>query len=114
MSDVIWNGAQVETGEQRLDDPGTGKPIILRRFEFSYNPAIKYRPTKKDILTKDYLRFLDNRLWADELELIAEPRVVFGDTSFSVFVTCQAKKGSRIPDYAQDQLKPLQNKLAKV
>lgn len=106
-----WFGSTMETEQQPILDPGTGKPVILRRFDFMYPPGGK-KPTKKQLLTPEYLKHLDNTLWLDELERIMLPRVTFKKKGFSIFVPCHPKKGSAIPRYAQDQLsKPLHERL---
>lgn len=107
-----WYAGNMETEHQRIDEPGTGKPIILRQFKYARNPAIKKKPTKDEILTPGYIKYLENGLWADNMEMIQDPKVVIDKKFITVFATCQAKRGNLI-NYAQrDQLKPLQEKLA--
>lgn len=111
VKDITWEATQAQTDGEQIADWGSGKPTILRRFEFKFPPGFKGKPKKKDILTEGYIKHLENRLWADELEMVVEPKVAFTEGGFSVFATCQAKRGSLIPRYAQDQLIPLQDKL---
>ena len=111
VKDILWNASQVRTPETRIEDSGTGRPIVMRHFDFKFNPALQGRPTKEEILTEEYRKHLNNLLWADELELIQEPRVVFSKEGFRIFAVCQAKKGSIIPYYANKPL-PLQEVLA--
>lgn len=111
VKDILWNASQVQTPETRIEDAGSGRPIILRQFDFKYDPTLKGRPTKEQILTEDYKRYLNTLLWADELELVQEPKVVFEDKGFKVFAVCQARKGSMLPHYANKPL-PLQEVLA--
>jgi hypothetical protein len=107
-----WYAGNMETEGHRIDEPGTGKPIILRRFQYARNPAIKRKPTKEDVLTPGYIKYLENGLWADNMEMIMEPKVVIDKKHITVFATCQAKKGNLIESAHRDQLKPLQDKLA--
>lgn len=111
VANVDWEGHQMATEGERIEDPGMGRPIIVRSFEFNYPPDIKVKPTKEQILTKDYIRHLEILLWTDEMELIQEPKVAFNKKGFHVFATCQAKKGSMIPRSHSDSLRPLQEKL---
>lgn len=107
-----WYGSTMETERHNIEDPAQGRPIILRKFEFKYNPALKGKPTKKQILTKDYIKFLENTLWADNLEMIQDPKVAFHKTGFTIFATCQAKRGNIIPWEHRAALDaPLQDRL---
>lgn len=92
-----WYGSTMETEQQRIEDPASGKPVILRQFRFQYTPWQKKQPKKKEILTAGYIKHLENMLWADNLEMIMFPRVTFTKQGFSVFATCRPKKGNIIP-----------------
>ena len=111
VKDIKWYGTNAETEKFRLEDPASGRKIIVRHFDYMYPPGRRVKPTKAQILTKDYLNYLKNGLWADELEMIMDPKVVFYKKGFRVFVTCQAKKGSIIPYHAVDMAKPLQEQI---
>lgn len=107
-----WYGNTMETERQRLDDPATGRPIVLRKIEHKYLPWVSKKPKKSDILTKDYIKHLENLLWADNLEMVQFPKVTFTKTGFTVWATCQAKKGNQLPYHVADQLdKPLHERL---
>lgn len=109
VKDISWEATQAQTDGFRIEDGGYGRPIVLRQFEYQYPPGFIGKPLKEEILTEGYIKYLENGLWADNMEMIMEPKVVFSDTGFKVFATCQAKKGNLVPDYAQGMLKPLQN-----
>ena len=107
-----WYGTTMETERQKLEDPATGKPVILRQFRYQYAPWQKKQPKKSELLTKDYIKHLENQLWADNLEMIQFPKVTFTKKGFNIWATCQAKKGNSIPGYASDQLsRPLHERL---
>lgn len=107
-----WYGSTLETEQQRIEDPASGKPVILRQFRFQYAPWQKTKPKKKEILTPGYIKHLENTLWADNLEMIMMPRVTFDKKGFSVFAACQPKKGNRIPQEFADTLSaPLHTRL---
>ena len=103
-----WYGQQIEADKAQLNDPGMGKPILLRQFVYAYAPHQKGKPKESDILTPAYMKHLNNILWIDELELIMEPKVVFKKKGFVVFATCQAKKGSLIHSEHLKNMKPIQ------
>lgn len=105
-TDVI----QANTDGVRIEDPGVGKPIILKHFEYRYPPGQK-RPRVDELLTPSYIKHLENGLWADGMEMIAPPRVVFYRKGFRIFATCQLKRGQSLPWDRKDELKPLQDKL---
>lgn len=105
-----WYAGKMETDGYRIDEAGTGKPIILRQFKYARNPAMK-KPTKNEILTPAYITYLENGLWADNMEMVIEPKVVIDKKFITVFATCQAKRGNLIESVHRDQLKPLQDKL---
>lgn len=109
VKDIPWEATQAQTDGTRIEDGGTGRPIILRQFEFQYPPGFSGTLTKENILTREYITYLENFLWADALEMIQEPRVVFEEKGFRVFATCQAKKGNLLPYHVKDGLKPLQD-----
>lgn len=107
-----WYGSTMETERQKLEDPAEGRPVILRQMRHQYLPWVKKQPKKSEILTKDFIKHLENVLWADKLEMIQFPKVTFTKKGFTVWATCQPKKGNLIPEYAADQLtKPLHERL---
>lgn len=110
MDGFDYDVTQAQTDGVRIEDPGTGRPIIMRHFEYRYLPNGP-KPTKEQLLTPDYIKHLENVLWADSLEMIMPPKVVFYNKGFKIFATCQAKKGNVIPGHATDQLQPLQTKI---
>lgn len=108
-----YYGSSVEADRQKIEDPATGKPVFVRRLKFKFPPGNKGVPTKEQILTPEYVKHIENMLWADALEMILSPKVVYEKGGFSVFLTCQAKKGNIIPWEHADKLKPLQDILTK-
>lgn len=101
---------QAQTDGFRIEDTATGKPIILRQFRYMY-PAGQMKPRKEEILTESYIKHLENGLWADGMEMVMKPKVVFFKKGFTIFATCQAKKGNMIPYDAMETLRPLQETL---
>jgi hypothetical protein len=107
-----WYGSTMETERHDIKDPAQGQPVILRQLRFQYAPWQKTKPKVKDILTPDYIKYLENLLWADNLEMIQLPKVTFHKKGFRIFLTCKAKKGNIIPYINKEDLdRPLHERL---
>lgn len=92
-----WYGSEMETDKFDMQDPGEGAAMLLRKIEVVYHPGQKTKPKKKDILTKDFIKSIEVKCWADNLEVIALPKIHFTKKGFTIFVPCKAKKGHIIP-----------------
>ena len=92
--DIKWYGREDRTEEKLMHDKGVGEPVLIRLFEFRLSPAIEILPTKEQILTPEYIKYLKVTLWADALRLIMEPRVVVDKESIKIFAPCQAAMGN--------------------
>lgn len=112
--------SQIQTDGQRIVDPQSGEICLIRKYDFKFHPLIaankELRPKKKDILTKDYIKHLENQLWADAWELHPDatpnPRVVIKANDFSIFAICKPKKGNIIPRELLEQVNlPLEQRL---
>lgn len=99
VQDVKWDVKQAEVHSDidlKLDD-GSGRPIILRQFDYVFPPGMQMKPTAEQILTPGYIKFLESQLYfVDELDLVMKPRVSISEKGFKIFATCQARKGSII------------------
>lgn len=95
-------GAQLETDQTPLVSDGSGKPIIMRMFDFQLPPGLEKTPGE-DELIHAHKSTITTILWRDELVPIADWKVVFAkdNLSFKIFVTCQPKAGSTILDRPQ-------------
>ena len=94
VKDIKWYGKEDRTDEKLMHDKGVGETVLIRLFEFRLNPAIETLPTKEQILTPEYIKYLKATLWADALRLIMEPRVVIDKESIKIFAPCQATTGN--------------------
>lgn len=96
-----WESGGGETEAKPLVNEGSGKPIILRTFEFKLPPTMDM-PKDTDILDAHRSR-ITIQLWKDELVPIMEFKVIKDQKkhSFKIFATCQAKAGSVILDKPQ-------------
>lgn len=97
MSEKWDDVSEIQTEGVRLHDEQTGQAIILRQFKFAYHPLVTKKPKKSEILTKEYIKHLENMLWADALELVADPRLHFHKGGFTIFAPCVPKRGNMIP-----------------
>lgn len=112
MTDKWDDVSQIETEGVKIQDAQQGNAILIRQFKFVYSPTVKKKPTKAQILTKDYIKYLENVLWADNLELITEPRVHIHKSGFIVFAPCKPKRGNIFPYEALQTIdKPLEKRL---
>lgn len=96
-----WEGQDIEVKSDPLIDSGTGKPVIIRMFQFAANPEIlkKFKPTKQELFNSHATQ-IKHMLWADGLRPLdgISPSV---NTSkkremYRIFVTCEARLGLNI------------------
>lgn len=95
---LLAKGAEVQeltTTSTPLDDQGgDGKPIILRRFSLQLPPKVRYT---KEVLLAQHKARVEAFLWKDGLEMITEPRIIFGKKGlFDIFVTAQPRRGHNL------------------
>lgn len=110
---IEWEADHQETDAVPLIDGGTGKPIILRTFEFQIAPNEKV-PTNEQLIEAHKSK-ITMFLWKDELVLIQELKVVKSKDQhhFRIFATCQPRAGSSIiaePQLIQNVMKSGTNK----
>lgn len=90
---IDWYGQSLESDKIDLADEGKGNAIILRPFVYKMRPDLKQKPTKDEIITPQYLKYLEAQLWGDGLRMVMEPRVVFEKDKFTVFVAAEPRPG---------------------
>ena len=54
---------------------------------------------------------MENMLWADAMEMVIEPKLHYEKGGFSVFATCQVKRGNNIRAEDMERLRPIQEVL---
>lgn len=86
-----WNGQELSTQSTPLIDPGSGRPIVVRQFEFKRNPEIKETPSKQEVFNF-HAKEIRNYLWRDGLVVRedVEPRLIPTEDGYRVFITCEA------------------------
>lgn len=109
--DNTWYGQSLETDKTEMVEPGTGKPYILRIFDFAINPSIykelkekKVKPTKQDLFNYHWPH-LRTLLWADGLVANEDcpPRVEVsrGGKKYRIFLLCEPKFRNIVVDKMQ-------------
>ena len=81
-----------------LIDPGEGKTVSIRVFEFKMNPeASKRLPMTKQAIFNSHAKQISAILWGDGLIPLesVSPRVIINKRarSYQIFIPCEAKRG---------------------
>lgn len=94
-----WEGQELEVKSDPLVDAGTGKPLVIRIFDFKLNPALKRKefPKNKQDVFNSHARQIKDFLWKDGLVAREDvsPRVQFSkkEMKYRIFVLCEARYG---------------------
>ena len=95
-------GATLESDKVQVVDPGVGKQVLIRTFEFSMNPAMKQTLVDKQALFNNHAKQIATILWGDGLRPLdtIPPRVIIDSEKsiYRIFVTCEAKSGAVFAD----------------
>jgi len=98
-----WHADQLETKSDPLIDSGTGRPYIIRQFDFTFKPGMKKFPTKQDLFNAHWpqIRVL---LWSDGLVANedVEPRVLMNKKKYKIILLCEPKFGRVVMDKPQN------------
>lgn len=62
--DEVWYGSQIDVNSDPLFDPGKGKEVVLRTFEFQANPENKVTPTEQQLFDAHWPQ-IQNQLFKD-------------------------------------------------
>ncbi len=109
-----WEGQDIEVKGDPLVNDNTGRPIILRVFEFQANPVTlkKMRPNKQELFNSHAMQ-IKTMLWGDGLQVVKEvpPKIIISKKKdrYQIFVTCELKTGVSLLEQTQtlqDLLKP--------
>lgn len=105
-----WYGQEVGVeADQVFIDEAKGKPVIIRQFEFSFNPETvrKIRqkkipaPTRQELFNAHWPQ-IKVMLWGDGLVAIEEaefpPHVIVGKKRYKILLTCQPRMGTIVND----------------
>src|SRR3990167_3350177 len=91
-------GSQLSVEGMPLIDPGEGKTVSIRVFEFKMNPrTIKNFPTDKQLIFNSHVTQISTILWGDGLRPLEtnSPRVIIDKKKgfYKIFVPCEARFG---------------------
>lgn len=105
-------GADLQTEGAPLIDPGVGKEVVIRTFQFRMNQEQKDFSNKQAIFNS-HAKQISTLLWGDGLVPYeaANPRIVINKKKkmYQIFVPCEAKKGVLFmdkPGNLSDMVKP--------
>ena len=94
-----WYGRDLEVKSGSVIDPGQGRELVIRQFEYSKNPAFKGHLTKQELFNMHW-RQMQITLWGDGLVPFEdiEPRVILGKKGYKIFITCKPRLRTVIVD----------------
>ena len=88
-------GANLDVKGVPLRDPGTGRTVTIRVFQFKMNPNIKQFPDRKQLFNT-HARQIKTILWGDGLIPLEEvnPRVIIDMKKhmYTFFIPCKARR----------------------
>lgn len=95
-------GANLESDKATISDKGEGKIILVRSFQFAFNPLMDGKAVDKQDLFNVHAKQISTLLWADGLIPLQgeSPRVEIDAKKrmYYIFITCEAKKGTVFAD----------------
>jgi len=109
-----WYGMEMQTKpSDPMVDSGTGKPYVLRTFEFAKNLSFKGTLTKQEIFNMHW-RQIQTFLWGDGLVAHEDvnPRIVIGKKKYRIFILCKPRLMTIVvdkPQTLQEIFKPKSN-----
>ena len=89
-----WYGQEVAAKSDPLIDVGTGKPLVIRLFNFKKNPEVKNYPSKQDVFNA-HAKQIRDFLWKDGLVAREDhdPRIMFTNDGYRIAILCEARLG---------------------
>lgn len=116
--DAKWRAQEIGVNSNvPLVDAGQGKPYIIRRFEFSFNPQFvkdlkdgKTKLDRQDLFNSNW-RQIEITLWGDGLIVRKdiEPRVLIFNKHYQIVLLCEPRLGTMVaekPQTLQEITKP--------
>ena len=94
-----WDAFKVATDGVPMVNDGSGKPLILRVFEYGIDPVKVKEIAEKKIVVNQQQIFnqhwaqIKSLIWSDGLVASTDvpPRVVMGKTRYRIFILCEPK-----------------------
>lgn len=94
-----WYGSELNADPTPIIDPASGKPVILRVFEFRFDPKIKKAPSKQELFSSHSKQVM-TLLWSDGLRPIegVNPRVAIDmkRRTYRIVVVAEARLNTTI------------------
>ena len=96
-------GSDLEATPQQIDDPGTGRTVTIRTFDFAISPKIPLKefPKNKQKIFSDHAHLIKTMLWADGLipyegNIEVAPKVLINlkQRTFKIIVVAQARSST--------------------
>jgi len=106
-----WHADQMEAKSDPLVDPGTGKPFIIRQFDFTFKPGMKKIPTKQELFNAHWPQ-IRVMLYGDGLVANedVEPRVLMNKRKYKIILLCEPRFGQVVIDKVQNLQQVLNKK----
>ena len=92
------NSLEVHSKTNLEQDEGSGRPVILRKFEFGMNPEAwgQHQPTKQELFNH-HLKGIEIALWKDGMKPMPDvnPRIVIDPQTmkYQIFVAAEVARG---------------------
>ena len=100
----IWTEQDLATkADKPLIDSATGKPFIIRVFDYKWNPITKPQDIERAKINKQeffnaHAKYIRDFLWKDGLKVREDhdPRLVFKKDGYKIAILCQPRLGVNV------------------
>ena len=96
------------TADTALIDSGTGKKVIIRKFDFEWNKGMKLQDLERIQNDKQgffnmHAKYIKDFLWKDGLSVLEnqDPKMIFNKKGYIIAVACEARFGVSIFEKGQ-------------
>ena len=97
----LWTEQELATkAGQPLVDSGTGKSLLIRVFDFKYDPRTKLEDRQRAKMNKQeffnmHAKYIMNFLWKDGLRIREDhdPKLIFVKGGYRIAILCEARLG---------------------
>jgi hypothetical protein len=97
-----WYGASLDTKSDPLMDPGTGKKMVIRSFDFEINPEAEGFPDDKQELFNHHAKQIQTILWGDGLKPYEDvaPKLTIDSKrmSYRIVVVAEPRTGTVVAE----------------
>lgn len=107
-----WYGRELQTKSNPVYDPGVGKPLVIRRFDFVVNPDFKGKLSQQELFNLHWKQ-ISIQLWSDGLVPYekVQPKVHIGKGKYTIGILAEANSRNAFMDKPKtlQQLMPKTN-----